>query len=130
MVTSLVESLLRSNGNIRSASILVASRTNQSRIFAPGMHKDIYGRYDVQSTVRNDVGEANKIDTTVDGPTTDEWNTASSQIEESTPKNIFRKGIKKLDSSNWMKLTNSLRVQTPDLTYFRDPTIQTENLLD
>ena len=36
MVTSLIESLLASNGNIRSTSILGARRTNQSRIFAPG----------------------------------------------------------------------------------------------
>ena len=77
MVTSLVEALLTSNGNIRLASILGANRTNQSRIFAPGMHKDISGRYDVRSTVRNDVGEADKLDATVDGYLTDEWNTAS-----------------------------------------------------
>ena len=29
-----------------------------------------------------------------------------------------------------MNLTNSLSVQTPDLVYFRDPTIQTDNVLD
>ena len=67
MVTSLIEALLASNGNIRSTSILVASRTNQSRIFAPGMHEDISGRDNVQSTVRNDVREADKLDTTVYG---------------------------------------------------------------
>ena len=47
MVTSLVEALLTSNGNIRLASILGASRTNQSRIFYPGMHEDISGRDDI-----------------------------------------------------------------------------------
>ena len=72
MVTSLVEALLTSNGNIRLASILGASQTNQSRIFAPGMHEDISSRYDIRSTVRNDVGEADKIDATVDGSSTDE----------------------------------------------------------
>ena len=41
------------------------------------MHGDISGRDDVRSTVRNDVREADKLDTTVDGPTTDERNTAS-----------------------------------------------------
>ena len=91
MVTSLIEALLASNGNIRSASILGASRTNQSRIFAPGMHKDISGRDDVRSTVRNDVREADKLDTTVDGFTTNERNTESSRIEECTPKSIFHK---------------------------------------
>ena len=29
-----------------------------------------------------------------------------------------------------MNLANSLRVQTPDLVSFRDPTIQTDNVLD
>ena len=66
MVKYLIESLLASNGNIRSTSILGASRTNQSRMFAPGMHEDISGRDDVRSTVRNDVREADKLDTTVD----------------------------------------------------------------
>ena len=77
MVTSLIEALLASNGNIRSTSILGASRTNQSRIFDPGMHEDISGRDDVQSTVRNDVREADKLNTTVDGPTTNKRNRVS-----------------------------------------------------
>ena len=47
MVTSLVEALLTSNGNIRSASIIGASRPNQSRIFAPGMQEDISSRDDI-----------------------------------------------------------------------------------
>ena len=94
------------------------------------MRADISGRDDVRITVRNDVREANKLDTTVDGSTTDERNTASSRIEECTPKIIFCKSIKKLDSSDRMNLANSLRVQTPDLVSFRDPIIQTENVLD
>ena len=40
MVTYLVESFLSSNENVRSASIIGASRLNQSRIFAPGMNED------------------------------------------------------------------------------------------
>ena len=95
MVTSLIDALLASNVNIRSASILGASRTKKSRIFAPGMHEDIFGRDDVRSTFRNDVREADKLNTTVDEPTTDERNTASSRIEECTQKSIFRKEIKK-----------------------------------
>ena len=129
MVTSLIEALLASNGNIRSAIILGASRTNQSQIFAPGIHEDISGRYNAWSTVRNDVREADKLDTTVDGPTTNERSTASSRIEEFTPKSIFRKEIKKFDSSSRMNLANSVRVKTPDLVSFRDPTINTDNVL-
>ena len=89
MFTSLVESLLESNGNVCSTSIIGASRADQSRIIAPGMNKDISCRDYVRSTVRNDVCEADKLDATVEGYSTNEWNTASSQIEESTPKSIF-----------------------------------------
>ena len=77
MVTSLVKSLLASNGNVRSASIIGASWPDQSRIFAPGMNKYISCRDYVRSTVRNDVGEADKLGATVEGSSTDEWNTAS-----------------------------------------------------
>ena len=123
MFTSLVESLLTSNGNVCLESIIGASRPDKSRIFAPEMNKDISCRDYVQSTVRNDVGEADKIDATVEGSLSDEWNTASSQIEESTPKSIFRKVIKQLDSRDRMNLTNSLIVQTTDLLSFRHLTI-------
>ena len=94
MLTSTIEAFLARNTNIGTTSILGASQTNQSRIFAPKMHGDISGRDNAQSNVRNDVRKADKLGTTVDRPTTDEWNTASSQIEECTPKSIFRKEIK------------------------------------
>ena len=58
------------------------------------MNEDISSRDDVRSTVRNDVGEADKLDATVEGSSTNEWNMASSRIEESTLKSIFRKVIK------------------------------------
>ena len=72
MVTSLVESLMASNGSVLSASIIEASRPNQSRIFTPGMNEDISSKDDVRSTVQNDVGEADKLDTTVQKSSTDE----------------------------------------------------------
>ena len=81
MVTSLVESLLTSNGNVRSASIIGASRPDQSRIFA-SMNEDISCRDYVQSTVQNGDSEADKLDATVEGYLTNEWNMASSQIEK------------------------------------------------
>ena len=61
MFASLVESFLTSNGNVRSESVIGASWPDQSRIFAPGMNKDISSTDDVQSTVQNDVGEADVI---------------------------------------------------------------------
>ena len=77
MVASLVESFLTSNGNLRSASVIGASRPDQSRIISPGINEYISSRYDVQSTVRNDVGEADKLDATVEQSLTDEWHTLS-----------------------------------------------------
>ena len=112
------------------ASIIGASWPDQSRIFAPGMNKDNSCKDYVRSNVQNDVGEADKLDATLAGYLTNEWNTASLRIEESTPKSIFRKVIKQLDSSDWMNFINSLSVQTPDLVSFRNLTIQTDNVGD
>ena len=112
------------------ANIIGASRPDQSRIIAPGTNEDISSRDDVRSTVRSDVGEADKLDAAVQRSSFDEWNTASSRIEESTPKIIFQQVIKQLDSSDRMNLRNSLSVQTPYLVSFRHPTIQTDNVID
>ena len=62
MVASLDEPLLESDGNVRSARIIGASRTDQSKIIAPGMNADILSRDDVRSTVLGDVGKADKMD--------------------------------------------------------------------
>ena len=78
MVASLVEPFLTSNGNVRLANVIGESRTDQNRIISPGMNEDISSRYGVRSTVRNDVGEADKLDAAVQRSSTDEWNTASS----------------------------------------------------
>ena len=94
------------------------------------MHKYFSGRDNVRSTVCNDVQIADKLNTTIDGLTTDERNTASSRIVECTPKSIFHKEIKEFDSSSQMNLANSVPVKNPDLVYFREPSIQTDNLLD
>ena len=78
MVASLDEPFLASNGNVRSASIIGASRPNQIRIIAPGMNKYISSRDDVQSTVRSDVGKADKLDAAVQLSLSNEWNAAPS----------------------------------------------------
>ena len=43
------------------------------------MNEDISSRDDVRSNVLNDVGEADKLDATIEVSLTDEWNTASSR---------------------------------------------------
>ena len=115
MVASLVKPFLTSNGNVRSASIIGSSRPDQSRIIAPGMNEYISSRYDVRSTVQYDSCEADKLDAAVQRSSTDEWNTASSQIEEGSPESIFRKIVEQFDSSERMNLANSLSVHTPEL---------------
>ena len=110
MVASLVKPFLTSNGNVRSASIIDASRPDQSRIFAPGMNEDISSRDDVRSTFRNDAGKADKLDAAVQRSSTDEWNTASSRIVEGSTESIFRKVVEQFDSSKRMNLANSLIV--------------------
>ena len=65
MIAPLNEPSLESDGYVRSTSIIGASRPDQSRIVAQGMNEDISSRNDVRSTVRSDVGEADKLDTVV-----------------------------------------------------------------
>ena len=78
MVASLDEPFLASDENVRSASIIGASRPDRSRIIAPGMNEDISSRDDVRSTVQSDVGEADKLDAAVQRSLSNEWNAAPS----------------------------------------------------
>ena len=94
------------------------------------MNEDILSGNNVRSTVRSDVRIADKLDTTVEAFTTDKRNTASSRIIESAPKIIFIKESKQFDSSSKMNLANSVRVNTTDLVYFRDPPVNTYNVTD
>ena len=76
------------------------------------MNEDILRRDDVRSTVRSDVGEADKLDAAVQRFSSDEWNKESSRIVEGSPESIFRKFVEKSDSSKRMNLANSLIVHT------------------
>ena len=67
-----------SDGDVRSTSIIGASRPDQSRIIAPGMKEDISSRNDVRSTVGSDAGEADKLDAAVQQSLSDKWNAAPS----------------------------------------------------
>ena len=128
MVAPLNEPFLESDRDVRSAIIIGASRPNQSRIISTGMNKDISSRDDVQSAVRSDVGEADKLDTAVQQSSSNKWNAAPLRIVEGSPKSIFREIVKNPDSSERMNLANSLRVQTPELVLLRHTPMQTENV--
>ena len=92
------------------------------------MNEDISSRNDVRSTVRSDVSEADKLDTTVQRSSSNKWNAEPSRIVEVSPKIIFRKIIEKSDSSERMNLVKSLGVQTPELVLLRHTPMQTENV--
>ena len=128
MVASLDEPFLASNGNVRSASIIGASRPHQSRILSPGTNKYISIKDDVRSTVRSDIGEADKLDAAIQPYLSNEWNAVPSQIVEGSPKIIFREIVEKSDSSERMNLANSLGVHTPNLVLLRHTPMQTDNV--
>ena len=115
-------------GGVRSAIIIGASRPDQSRIIAPGMNKDISSRDYVLSTVRSDVGEADKLDADVQISLSNEWNATPSQIVEGSPESIFRKVVEKSDSSERMNIANYLSVHTPELVLLRHTSMQTDNM--
>ena len=130
MITPLTEPFLTSDGEVRSTSVIGASRPDHSRIIAPVMNEDIPSRDDVQSTVQSDVGESDKLDTTVQISSSNKWNAAPSIIVEGSPKSIFLEIIEKFDSSERMNFANSLGVQTPKLVLLRHPPMQTDNVGD
>ena len=121
MVAPLIVPFLTSDGDVRLTSVIGASGPDHSRIVAPGMNRDISIRDDVRSTVRSDVGKADKLDTAVQRSSSDKWNAAPLQIVEGSPKSIFPEIVKKSDSSERMNLANSLGVQTPKLVLLRHP---------
>ena len=92
------------------------------------MNKDVSSRDDALSTVRSDVGELDKLDTTVQQSSTDKRNTAPSRIEEGSSKSIFTEIAEESKLSKRMNLANSLGVHTPKLVSFRHPPMQTDNV--
>ena len=128
MVAPLNETFLASDGDVRSTSIIGASRPDQSMIVAPGMNEDISSRDDVRSTVRSDVGKADKLDASVQRSLSDKWNAAPLRIVEGSPKIIFREIVEKSDSSKRTNLANSLGIQTPELILLRHTPMQTDNV--
>ena len=128
MITPLMEPFLTSDRDVRSTSVIGASRPDHSRIVAPFMNEDISSRDDVLSTVWSDIGEAEKLDTAVQQSSDYKMNTASSQIEEGSPKGIFTEIVEESNSSKRMNLANSLGIHTPKLVSFRHPPMQTDNV--
>ena len=127
---SLIKTLLASNRNVGTTSMPRTQRINQSRILAPTVYKNVPCGNNVRSTVLNNVRELDELDTTVDGPTTNENHTACLRNVENTPKRIFRKNIKKLDPSSQVNFADSSTVETPELVLLRDPPVNTDDVPD
>ena len=94
------------------------------------MHEDISRRKNLTTTVRGDVRVIEKLNTTVEGLTTNKRNTESTDIFEGDAEILNVKKIKKFDSSGRVNFANSIPVETPDLVPFRDPPVQTYNVTD
>ena len=128
IITPLTEPFLNSDRDVRSTSVIGASRPDHSRIVDPFMNEEISSRDDVLSTVLSDIGEVEKLDTDVQQSSTDKRNTAPSRIDKGSPKRIFTEIVKESNSSEWMNLANYLGVHTPKLVSFRHPPMQTDNV--
>ena len=81
VIAPLTELFLNSDRDVRTASVIGNSKPNHIRIGTPFTNKDIWSRDDVLSSVRSDVGEADKLDTAIQRSSTDKRNKASSRIE-------------------------------------------------
>ena len=128
VIAPLTKPFLTCDKDVRASSEIGASRPERDRIGTPFVNKEIWSRDD-NFSVRSDVVEAEKLDTAVQRSLTNERNTASSKIEEGSPKSICPKIIKESNSSEQMNLANSLLVQTPNLVSFGHPPMKTDNVV-
>ena len=70
MLASLVKTLLASNRHVSTITVPRARLFDNGRMFAPTMIEDVPRRNDVKRTVLSNVQKSDKLNTTVDGPTT------------------------------------------------------------
>ena len=76
LIAPLTETFLTNDRDVRTTSVIGASRPNHSRIGTSFMNKDISSGDDVRSTVRSDVGELDKLNTSVQRSLTNKRNTS------------------------------------------------------
>ena len=91
------------------------------------MNKHIWS-VDDNFSIRGDVGEADKFDTSVQQSSTNERNTESPQIEEESLKSVFSKISEESNLSKQMNLANSLIIETPKLVHFGQPPMEIDNV--
>ena len=88
MFAPFIEAFLIGNRNVRTTGIVGTFRADHSRIISPRMHEDILCGNDLATTVRSDVGVIEKLDTTVEGLTTNKRNTESTDIFEGAAESL------------------------------------------
>ena len=89
-------------------------------MLAPTMIEDVPCRNDVRRTVLSNVRKSDKLNTTVDGPTTNENDAASWRKVKDTPKGILHENVKKFDLSNRVNFADPSGIKTPELVHLRD----------
>ena len=89
--------------HVRSTGIVGTCRADHSRIISPRMHKDILRGNDVATTVQSDVRVLKKLDTTVDGLTTNKRNTKSTDIFEGLYTTLFRSHLTR-NRCRWLRV--------------------------
>ena len=118
---------LSCNRIVRASSEIGNSRIDHGRIGIPIVNKNIWS-VDDNFSVRSDVDEANKLDTSVQRSPTNERNTASTRIEEESLKRVFSKIVEGSNSSERMNLANSSSIESPKLVHFVHPPMETDNV--
>ena len=127
VIASQDESTLSSNRIVRTSSDIGNSRIYHGRIGTPIVNKNIWS-VDDNLNVRSDLGKSYKLNTIVQRSPTNEWNTASPQIEEESLESVFSKIVEESNSSEWMNLANSLGIESPKIVHFGHPPIETNNV--
>ena len=126
MIASQNEPTLSCNRIVRVSSEIGNSRIDHGRIGTPIVNKKIWS-VDDNFSVRSDVGEADKLNTSVHQYPTNDRNTASPRIEEESLKSVFSKIVKESNLSERMDLANSSSIEIPKLVPFGYPPMETDN---
>ena len=118
VIASQDESTLSSNRIIHIGK----SRIDHGRIGTPIVNKNICS-VDDNFSVRNDVDEADKLNTIIQQSPTNERNTESPRIEEEIIESVFSKIVEESNLSERINLANPLSVESPNLVDFGHPPI-------
>ena len=100
-------------------------RNRISRIYTPGVNKDIWSVIDTTLNGLSCTDKVDKFDTLIHGSMTQERNLESSRIKEVDVKSIFPELGTELDSRVRVNLTNSVLGGSPKFIRFGHPTVET-----